>query len=182
MIHAKKKQPLPISEKLSIGFVGNFEWFPNTDAITWFIQSIWPLILAELPSVEFEIAGKGSETFDMPSSNIHGLGFVQSLDEFYKRQNVMISPLRFGTGLNMKILEALTYGKPIVTTAKSIQGFEHTTLFVIANDPSSFAERVVYLLKNKHEIQTLEIEISEYINTIFEEKNLLRQLEQQIHG
>ena len=182
MIHAKEKQPLPISERLSIGFVGNFEWFPNTDAITWFIQSIWPLILAELPSVEFEIAGKGSETFDMPSLNIHGLGFVQSLDEFYKRQNVMISPLRFGTGLNMKILEALTYGKPIVTTAKSVQGFEHTTPFVIANDPSTFAERVVYLLKNKHEIQTLEIETSEYINTIFEEKNLLSQLEQQIHG
>jgi glycosyltransferase involved in cell wall biosynthesis len=182
MIRAKEKQSLSIPKKLSIGFVGSFEWFPNADAIRWFIQTIWPLILAEIPTVEFEIAGKGSEAFNMPSLNIHGLGFVQSLDEFYNRQTIIISPLRFGTGLNMKILEALSYGKPIVTTAKSIQGFEQTTPFVIANDPSTFAERVVYLLNNNQDIQSIELEISEYINSIFEENKLLSQLEQQIHG
>jgi glycosyltransferase involved in cell wall biosynthesis len=182
LIHSKEKQALPRLEKLSIGFVGNFEWFPNADAVRWFVQSIWPLILAETPQVQLEIAGRGSETFNMPSANIHGLGFVKSLDEFYNRQTVMISPLRYGTGLNMKILEALTYGKPIVTTAKSIQGFEHTTPFVIANDPSTFAERIVNLLNNKQDIRTMELEISEYINTIFEENKLLNQLEQHIHG
>jgi len=182
LIHSKEKQALPRSERWSIGFVGNFEWFPNADAVRWFVQSIWPLITAEIPQVQFEIAGRGSEVFHMPTSHIYGLGFIESLDEFYNRQTIIISPLRFGTGLNMKILEALTYGKPIVTTSKSIQGFEHTTPFVIANDASTFAERIVNLLNNTDELQSIKLEVSEYVNTIFEEKNLLNQLEQHIHG
>ena len=182
MITAKEKQSDQRPEKLRIGFVGSFEWFPNADAITWFIQNIWPLVLTEIPTVEFEIAGKGSEAFNMPSLNIFGLGFVKSLDEFYHRQTLIISPLRFGTGLNMKIIEALSYCKPIVTTAKSIQGFEQSTPFVIANDPSTFADRIIHLLNNQQELLSIELEISGYIHSLFEEKNLLSQLEHQIHG
>jgi succinoglycan biosynthesis protein ExoO len=148
----------------------------------WFIHSIWPIILKEQASATLEIAGKGSEVFNNPSQQIAGIGFVDSLDEFYMRQTVMISPLRYGTGLNMKILEALSYGKVVVTTSTSIQGFENKTPFIISNSPSDFARFVIELLANDSARLNKEAEISEYVSTVFDDTTLLNQLEKRIHG
>ena len=153
-INSKQALTEHIVHEKRIGFVGNFEWFPNVDA----------------------------EVFNNPSQQIAGIGFVDSLDEFYMRQSLMISPLRYGTGLNMKILEALSYGKVVVTTSTSIQGFENKTPFVIANSPSDFAKFVIELLANDSARLNKEAEISEYVSTVFDDTTLLNQLEKRIHG
>jgi glycosyltransferase involved in cell wall biosynthesis len=180
----KSKQAVTehIVHEKRIGFVGNFEWFPNVDAMKWFISDIWPIVLKEQASASLEIAGKGSEVFNNPSQQIAGIGFVDSLDEFYMRQTVMISPLRYGTGLNMKILEALSYGKVIVSTSTSIQGFEDKSPFITANTSSDFAKCVIEMLENNAERLNKEAEIPEYVSTVFDDTTLLNQLEQGIHG
>ncbi|MEY3049660.1 MAG: hypothetical protein RL365_1698 [Bacteroidota bacterium] len=165
-----------------IGFVGNFEWIPNVDSMKWFIHSIWPIILKEQESATLEIAGKGSEVFNNPSLQIKGMGFVDSLDEFYFRQSIIISPLRYGTGLNMKIVEALSYGRVIVSTLTSIQGFEDKSPFIVANTSSDFAKSVIEMLENNAERLNKEAEISAYVNNVFDDKSLVNELEQRIHG
>jgi glycosyltransferase involved in cell wall biosynthesis len=181
-INSKQAGTVHTVHEKRIGFVGNFEWFPNVDAMKWFISAIWPIVLKEQASATLEIAGKGSEVFNNPSQQIAGIGFVDSLDEFYMRQTVMISPLRYGTGLNMKILEALSYRKVVVTTSTSIQGFENKTPFVISNSPSDFARFVIELLANDSARLNKEAEISEYVSTVFDDTTLLNQLEKRIHG
>ena len=165
-----------------LGFIGNFDWFPNVDAVNKFIDEIWPLIIAKLPSAQLEIAGRGSEIFNHPQHRIKGLGFVDSLENYYQRQRIMVSPLTYGTGLNMKVLEALLYGKVIVTSRISVRGFEHKTPFLIADTPQEFADFVLALLGNSDQRAARELDISAYINTTFDEASFKTQLEQCIHG
>ncbi|MFM7595295.1 MAG: glycosyltransferase [Flavobacteriales bacterium] len=165
-----------------IGFVGNFKWFPNTDAIHWFIQSIWPLILKEQSSAILEIAGKGSDVFDNPEQNIRGLGFIPSLDEFYKRQSIIISPLSFGTGLNMKIIEALSFGKAIVATPTSVQGFKNKAPFIVSDSSIDFAAQVIQLLSDERTRLNKEAESIAFAVREFDDALLLNQLEERIHG
>ena len=165
-----------------VGFIGNFDWFPNVDAVNKFIDEIWPLIIAKHPSATLEIAGRGSEIFNHPQHRIKGLGFVDSLENYYQRQRIMISPLTYGTGLNMKVLEALLYGKVIVTSGISVRGFEDKTPFLIADTPQKFADFVLALLGNSDQREALESDISAYINTTFDAETFKTQLEQRIHG
>jgi glycosyltransferase involved in cell wall biosynthesis len=165
-----------------IGFVANFEWIPNVDAMKWFIHSIWPIILKEQASATLEIAGKGSEVFNNSSLQIKGMGFVDSLDEFYFRQSIIISPLRYGTGLNMKIVEALSYGKVIVSTSTSIQGFEDKSPFIVANATIDFAKCVIEMLENNADRLNKESEISAFVNSVFDDISLLNELEHRING
>ena len=181
-INSKQAKTEHLAHDKRIGFVGNFEWIPNLDAMKWFIHSIWPIILNEQASTTLEIVGKGSEVFNNPSLQIEGIGFVDSLDEFYLRQRIIISPLRYGTGLNMKILEALSYGKIIVSTSASIQGFEDKSPFIIANTSSDFAKCVIEMLENSSARLNKEAEISAYFNKVFDDKSLLNELEQRING
>jgi succinoglycan biosynthesis protein ExoO len=148
----------------------------------WFIHNIWPIILNEQASATLEIAGKGSEVFNNPSLQIKGIGFVDSLDEFYLRQTIIISPLRYGTGLNMKIVEALSYGKVIVSTSTSIQGFEDKSPFITANASSDFAKCVIEILENDTDRLNREVKISAYVNNVFDDISLLNELEQRING
>jgi hypothetical protein len=94
----------------------------------------------------------------------------------------MFSPLTYGTGLNMKVLEALLYGKVIVTSRISVRGFEHKTPFLIADTPQEFADFVLALLGNSDQRAARELDISAYINTTFDEASFKTQLEQCIHG
>ncbi|MEY5133523.1 MAG: hypothetical protein RLZZ198_1527 [Bacteroidota bacterium] len=181
-INSKQAETERSAHEKRIGFVGSFEWIPNVDAMKWFIDRIWPIILQEQASATLEIAGKGSEVFNNPTMQIKGTGFVDSLDEFYLRQRVIISPLRYGTGLNMKIVEALSYGKVIVSTSTSIQGFEDKSPFIVANTSSDFAKCVIEMLENNAERLDKEAEISAYVNNVFDDISLVNELEQRIYG
>ncbi len=94
----------------------------------------------------------------------------------------MVSPLAYGTGLNMKVLEALSYGKVIVTSALSVRGFENKTPFLIADTPKEFAEFVLRMLGSSDQREALESNISTYIKTTFDQETFRIQLEQHIHG
>jgi glycosyltransferase involved in cell wall biosynthesis len=181
-INSKQFKTEHFAHEKRIGFVGNFEWIPNVDAMKWFIHSIWPIILKEQASATLEIAGKGSEVFNNPSLQIKGMGFVDSLDEFYFRKSIIISPLRYGTGLNMKIVEALSYGKVIVSTSTSIQGFEDKSPFIVANASIDFAKCVIEMLENNADRLNKEAEISAYVNNVFDDISLLNELEHRING
>jgi len=76
----------------------------------------------------------------------------------------------------------LSYGKVIVSTSASIQGFEDKSSFIIANTSSDFAKCVIEMLENSSARLNKEAEISAYVNKVFDEKSLLNELEQRIHG
>jgi glycosyltransferase involved in cell wall biosynthesis len=109
-------------------FVGGFDYAPNRDGIDWFLSSCRAAVQAELPDVVINVVGSGTER-GLPSAAAWGpavrfLGWVDDLDAVLAGSAALLSPLRTGSGVKIKVLEALARGLPVVATAAGVQGIE----------------------------------------------------------
>jgi sugar transferase (PEP-CTERM/EpsH1 system associated) len=148
--------PLPFPENANrLIFVGNMAYRPNIDAVTYFCNSIYPIIKADYPKIEFWIVGKdpAPEVTCLAGNGVYVTGQVDDLIPYYKDSIICVVPLRAGGGTRLKILEAMALGRPVVTTTIGCEGLEARNgehLF-IADTPELFAEYAIDLLKNKRE-------------------------------
>lgn len=124
---------------------------PNVDAITWFIKKILPRLVVKLPGIKLILVGKiCNQIQDFPHCLKYGR--VEDLSAVYQSVDVVLNPVRFGTGLKIKSIEALGYAKPLVTTPVGAEGMEFVAgeAFLLANDENEFEEYVYRLLTDKH--------------------------------
>ncbi len=146
-------QPEYEPEKETIGFFGYYKHYPNVDAVLYFAKEIFPLIKKEHPSIKFLIIGREPPREVRALEKIKGIvvtGYVENLREYLQKCEVIISPIRLGMGMRVKILEAMAMAKPIVATRLSCEGFKviDGKHLLIANEPQIFAESVSFLLEN----------------------------------
>ncbi|MFX0196254.1 MAG: glycosyltransferase [Candidatus Hodarchaeota archaeon] len=138
----------------AIIFTGNMSYPPNVDAVLYFYNDIFPLIRSEIPQVELLVVG-ADPTKEIEELSLDGqvtvTGFVKDIRPYFHRSSVFVCPLRIGTGIKNKILEAMAMGVPIVATSLSIRGIEISPQehIIIADDPLEFAKKSVYLMKNR---------------------------------
>lgn len=107
-------------------FVGNFKWVQNTDAVSYIIQSIWPVLHARWPHATLSIVGR-----DLPQSlqerirrtqGVTYKGYVDDILHAYHTHSALLSPIRVGGGSRYKMVEALATGLPILTNDMGIEG------------------------------------------------------------
>ena len=136
----------------SLFFFGSMDWLPNQQAVHWFLENCWATILSEVPECTFIIAGRNiPESFKkLQSHQIHIKENVAESKEIYSNFNIMIVPLQSGSGLRIKIVEGLAYGKAIVSTSIGAEGIPVTPSenIILANEPHLFTRQVVKLLKD----------------------------------
>ena len=140
-------------EKGSLIFVGGMRAYFNIDSVLYFCKDILPLIEKEIPEVKLYIVGESPQNEIKNLSyrgNIIVTGSVPDVKTFIRKSEVYVAPLRIGTGIKTKIIEALACAKPIVTTSIGVQGleFENGKNIIVADDPKDFANNVIDLLKN----------------------------------
>lgn len=123
---------------------------PNVDGMRWFLAEVWPLIRAQRPDVSISIAGLvcgklGAEA-QLPGVSL--LGRVPNLAGLYRRADVVVAPLRVGSGLKIKLIEALAAGKAIVASPVTLQGVERLLQDAVlrAETADEFAAAVLNLL------------------------------------
>lgn len=120
------KDDLRKENNKNILFFGNIKYPPNKDAVLYFIKNIFPLLREKDEDVKLIIAGSGSDVIDTKNNpNITKLGFVDSLDKLFSDTSLVVAPIRFGAGVPTKILEALSYGVPVVTTPVGARGIKN---------------------------------------------------------
>jgi GT2 family glycosyltransferase/glycosyltransferase involved in cell wall biosynthesis len=131
-------------------FVGT-ETAPNALGLRWFIAAVWPAIRAAMPDAELLVAGTVGRTVAMPPPGVRLLGSVADLAPLYREAAVVISPLQVGSGLKIKLVEALGHGKAVVATTVTVQGVDATvrSAVVVADEPAMFAAGVVRLLTDR---------------------------------
>src|SRR5665213_2300315 len=95
---------------------------PNVDGIKWFIEACWPSIQQSRPNASLYIAGSVCDTLGLMPATIKLLNVVENLEDLYAMASVVISPLRAGSGLKIKLIEALSKGKAVVATSTTLQG------------------------------------------------------------
>lgn len=121
----------------------------NLDGLSWFLEAIFPRLRQAAPDIELDVVGK-SATRISGRSGVNLLGPVDDLTPYYRRAAVVINPLRFGTGLKIKTIEALAFGKPLVTTSIGAAGLEEEKgkAFLIADSAEEFSDKVLQLLRS----------------------------------
>ncbi len=122
----------------------------NVQSLTYFIEEIMPLVKEHFPRVRLNIAGTVCDDIHVSESFITKLGRVSDLDEIYASADVVVNPMRYGTGLKIKNIEALGYSKPLVTTSSGAEGLNPGAgkAFLVANNPNEWCSMVVKLLKD----------------------------------
>ena len=157
-----------------IVFVAGFGHPPNIDGAIWFIKEILPRIQAKHPDVKLYLAGYNppDEIKAMNSDNIIVTGFLseEDLDKLYRMARVVVAPLRFGGGVKGKVIEAMWYGVPCVTTSVGLQGLDSAKEFLFYSDePSSFADSVSLLLDDDEEWHRISFSSQLFIKENFTE-------------
>ncbi|MSQ46647.1 MAG: glycosyltransferase [Ignavibacteria bacterium] len=139
----------------SIIFTGNMSYYPNSDAVEYFVKEIFPQILLKVPSAKFYIVGQNpsSKIIKMKSQNIIVTGFVKDICSEYLKSDIAVSPIRYGAGTLTKILESTSLGIPVIATPIGSLGLnlQHNKEILIANSKEEFADYVVKLLNSKKE-------------------------------
>ena len=140
------------TERKQLLFVGNFSHRPNADAVHFLAREILPLIRKSLPGIELLVVGDNAppEFAEYESSGVRVLGFVPDLDPIIAGCRVFVAPIRFGSGVNGKIGEALSHGLPVVTNTIGAEGWGFTNgiQVLIADTPDDFAAAVLRLYEN----------------------------------
>jgi glycosyltransferase involved in cell wall biosynthesis len=101
-----------------------------------FLQYAWPLVLRDHPDATLLVAGAVCSSLPPEAPGVRALGFVDSVDELYRRSHVVINPAVAGTGLKIKTVEAMAAYRPIVTWPLGVDGLppELTRLCLVASD------------------------------------------------
>jgi polysaccharide biosynthesis protein PslH len=139
-----------------ITFVGAMDWEPNVDGVEYFCAEVWPSIKAAVPQARLRIVGRNPDwrvkkwASDSNDAAIEVTGRVPSVVEHLYQSAVVIVPLRIGGGTRLKIYEAMASAKAVVSTTIGAEGLDvhHGRDIILADDPGSFAQAVISLLRD----------------------------------
>jgi glycosyltransferase involved in cell wall biosynthesis len=139
----------------AILFVGTLTWEANIDGILWFLEEAWPSIRQRFPLVKFYVVGKKPDPRLVEaaekSTNVVLTGFVEDLEPYFQKSRVFVSPLRFGSGIKVKVMNALYRGIPTVTTTVGAEGLavRHGEHLMIQNKGHLIADEVCRLMEDR---------------------------------
>ncbi len=161
---------------LKLFHIGSMDWMPNTEAVNWFLDDVF----SELSEVELHLAGKNMPTYMMQNDhkNLFVSGEVESAIDFMAKFDVMIVPLLSGSGMRIKIIEAMALGKTVVTTSIGIEGInaEDGTEVLIANTTKEFVQQINKLKKNPKLVASIGQNARQFIERNHSNSNIIDRL------
>ena len=137
----------------TIGFTGDMSYFPNIEAVTYFVREVLPLVRRSVPGARFLIVGRNPDRRVRALAQIDGIevtGFVPDVREHLIRMQVAVAPFSIAAGIQNKILEAMASGIPVVCTPRAAQGLSAGAAgaVTLADGAEEMARKIVGLLRN----------------------------------
>lgn len=158
----------------------SMDWMPNIEAVDWLLKEAWNDVLKQQPNAKLVLAGRGMpDRFKkLASANISIIDDVKDSAEFYKMYDVMLVPLWSGSGLRIKLVEGLAYGKAIITTSIGAEGIPYTSGkdLIIADSGKDFSNAIIELLNNTSQKQNLQSAARQLAELTFDYKRIAEQL------
>jgi sugar transferase (PEP-CTERM/EpsH1 system associated) len=156
--------PSPVAPvRTHMVFTGSMDWLPNEDGVTYFCREILPRIRQTEPEATLSIVGRSPTPAVQRLAEIPGVevtGRVDDVRPHIARAGVYVVPLRIGGGTRLKIFEAMSMGKAVVSTTVGAEGLPVTNGrdLDIADEPARFAQAVVHLMRDAEARRALEAE------------------------
>jgi glycosyltransferase involved in cell wall biosynthesis len=142
--------------------LGTLHYPPNADGIRWFLKEVFPLVQQKNPAARLTIIGKNppadfQQIAAAQPQAITLAGYVRELAPYLSQAALMVVPVRAGGGMRVRILEALAFGMPVVTTTVGLEGIAARpgVEVLVADTPQDFAQAVLDLMANPILQQTL---------------------------
>lgn len=135
-------------------FSGNMGYFPNIQAALWLGRTILPIIARAIPEVRLRIVGARPDrrirSLARQDPRITFADHVEAVSTHLRRAAVTVAPMQAGSGQQLKVLEAMASGTPVVATTLAASGIEaqHGEHLLVADEPDTFAAHVVRLLRD----------------------------------
>lgn len=131
-------------------YSGSFRFYANYEAMQWFVDQVFPMILEKIPETQLLITGDHAGLSLSSNKNITFTGYVDDIKSVIASSSISLAPLLSGGGTRLKILEAMALGIPVVATSKGAEGLGAVSgiHILIADSPQDFANRVIQLLKD----------------------------------
>ena len=166
-----------------ICFIGNFNWFPNVEGICWFIDNVFFVLKKEYPSLVFHIAGYGSDLelkqYENDAIIVHGA--VADSSAFIKAHGIFISPIFSGSGIKIKVLEAMNTGAPVVLSQKSAEGINFSSTRSFFETKEEATEQIKSLLDSAHLMEENRNEMIAIIKAQFSQDAIIAKLKSILH-
>lgn len=154
-------------KRSDILFIGSFIHKPNIDSLVWFVKSIFPLVKNEIKDIKLIVVGSNptAEILDLGTNDVVVKGYVPDASPYFENTRIMVAPLRYGAGVKGKVLEAMSYGLPVVTTSIGAEGIElqNRENVFIAEEPRAIAECIVELYTSKVMWNKISVNSMDYI-------------------
>ena len=146
--------PGALRKPRTILFLGSFRHAPNVVALEWFTRHVLPAVLEKAPDARLLVAGSDPpprHAFPDPANAIDLLGFVDDIQPLFSSCAVFICPIRSGSGVRVKLLEAFASGIPVVSTRIGAEGLadKDGEFCALADDPTTFAAKILQLFDDR---------------------------------
>ncbi len=134
--------------------VSGMNWFPNLDAVLFMTGTIWPALTKVMPDVKLTIVGarppQSVKSLEARDSRITVTGFVDDIRPYMDRAQVYLCPMRDGGGTRLKILDALSMGKPIVATTIALEGIDVAPEkeVLVGDTPDEFVRQIRHVMND----------------------------------
>jgi glycosyltransferase involved in cell wall biosynthesis len=146
----------PQKSSRNILTLGTLHYPPNADGIRWFVQEVFENVRRQDPQATLTIVGKNPPqdflalAAERPDA-VKVTGYVPDLRPYMEQAALLVVPVRVGSGMRVRILEALAYGMPTVTTTIGLEGIEarNGEEVLVADDPQAFSDAVLRLLQDE---------------------------------
>ena len=134
------------------GFIGS-ENPLNVNGLRWFIYDVLPLVKQKIPEFKFLIGGGICRKIEK-NEDYELLGKIDSINDFYKACSFTINPIQAGTGLKIKTIESIAFGRPVVSSSNGAVGLESfiNNGVCVADKPEQFAEHIITYLAHDDEL------------------------------
>ena len=150
-------------------FVGGFSHPPNADALKYFLDNMWDEIYAQIKAPFYIVGSNATDEIKALHNEAKGIifkGFVseEELKELYEKVRLVVVPLRYGAGVKGKVIEALYYNDPVITTGVGAEGIDNSyNQMLVADDPGDFVEKCVNLYNDKEALKTMSKAADDYV-------------------
>lgn len=173
--------PVQGEKKYDVVFTGNMGYPPNIDAARFIAEEIFPLVLKQFPSAKLLLAGATphARVLALKSKHITVSGWMPDIRESYASSRIFIAPMRIGTGLQNKLLEAMAMEIPCITSILANQALcaEENKEILIGSNAREYADHIIELLQDEKYALSLARNGHVFVKKVFSWENSVKELE-----
>lgn len=164
----------------SLFHIGSMNWMPNEEGIKWFLENVWPEVNKRLPQTKLFLAGRYMPQWLLKNAfpNVEVVGEVDDAQEFVSKHGIAIVPLLSGSGIRIKIIEAMALGRAVITTEIGAEGifYKQGENILIAERPDEFADAIEQLVNETDKAQQMGQKARQLIEKVYDHHKLIHRM------